>query len=252
MNLGCGTLIALAVLVVLAGKLIPHGSTTVPPPHGAEVFKDQERVSGAGAARERAIKPSSNGGPSPQVPSLESVLSDVKLWIDEKAKEAEHNVLERAALPAGAGPAAEVLAKVGEDARALVTQGMANAVTMAAAPSPPLTVEKSPSTSLSMPAKPATRSGAPQSSGARLAVEGRDPVFNNPWNHAVEPVERYLKQHVHDAASIEMLEWGQVELTRDGYQVRCVYKSKNVLGKMATQSRLFVLNHLGQVVDIRD
>jgi hypothetical protein len=90
------------------------------------------------------------------------------------------------------------------------------------------------------------------SAGSRLAVEGRDPVFNNPWNHAVAPVERYLKQHVHDAASIELLEWGQVEVTPHGYQVRCVYKSKNVLGKMATQSRLFVMDREGKVIDIRD
>jgi hypothetical protein len=68
----------------------------------------------------------------------------------------------------------------------------------------------------------------------------------------VEPVERYLKQHVHDAASIEVLEWGQVEVAREGYQVRCVYKSKNVLGKLTTQSRQFVLDHSGKVIDIRD
>lgn len=250
MNLGCGTLIALLVLVFLAGKIIPHGPTASPPPHGAPAVKGRGTPDSV-ISREKTVKPLEKLVQEPVEPSFESVLSDLKSWIDEKAQEAQNNVMERAALPSGSGPAAEVLAKAGEEAKTLLSQRIADAVASSAATSQSAPAEKVETKPTPTPLNP-VRPGVPGATGPRLAVEGRDPVFNNPWNHAVEPVERYLKQHVHDAASIELLEWGQVEVTRDGYEVRCVYKSKNVLGKMATQSRLFVLDHAGRVTDIRD
>jgi len=241
MNFGCGTLIVLLLLVVVAGKLIPHGSTkTLQPQTSPAGVKGQV----SGVARDKTVKPSAKPLEAPHEPSFESILSELKSWLDEKAEEAEHHVLERAALPEG--PAAEVLAKVGEEAKTLVTQRIAEASAPPVITPQPVQPEKSNTKSAG------AHSVMPSSTGVKLAVEGRDPVFNNPWNHAVEPVESYLKQHVHDAASIEVLEWGQVEVAREGYQVRCVYKSKNVLGKLTTQSRLFVLDHSGKVIDIRD
>lgn len=248
MNFGCGTLVGLLFLVVVAGKLIPHGSgVPAPTPASQGVIKGQ---ASGGVVRERSAKSPAKTVDDSQEPSLETMLSGLKTWLDEKASEAEQHVIERAALPAG--PAAEVLAKVGEEAKTLVTQRIAEVTAPKAPPSQPVSPEKA----VNKPTLPGhvnpAHALAPSSVGAKIAVEGRDPVFNNPWNHAVEPVERYLKQHVHDAASIEMLEWGQVEVVREGYQVRCIYKSKNVLGKMTTQSRLFILDHLGKVIDIRD
>jgi hypothetical protein len=248
MNFGCGTLIVLMILVVVAGKLIPHGPAAS---SQAAQSSGKAQIANAPVPREKVIKPSPRVIEESQTPSFEAMLSALKTWVDEKATEAEQNVLTRAALPAGAGPAAEVLAKVGEEAKTLVTQRIAEVTSPPEVPSPPAPPEKAKGKSAPVhpgPAHPVVSS----TSGAKLAVEGRDPVFNNPWNHAVEPVERYLKQHVHDAASIEVMEWGQVEVAREGYQVRCVYKSKNVLGKMTTQSRLFVLDHTGKVIDIRD
>lgn len=246
MNFGCGTLIALVLLVVAAGKLIPHGSTKPSPPQASPGgIKGQ----GSGVDRGSFVKLPAKALEEPQGPSFEAMLAELKKWLDEKALEAEHHVLDRAVLPAG--PTAEVFAEVGEQAKALVTQKIAEVSSPSVPPPQTFPAEKTlpkSATSRTSPATPVT----PLSSGAKLAVEGRDPVFNNPWNRAVEPVERYLKQHVHDAASIEVLEWGQVEVTREGYQARCVYKSKNVLGKMTTQRRLFVLDHSGKVIDIRD
>jgi hypothetical protein len=250
MNFGCGTLIALLLLVIVAGKLIPHGPATPSPQQGVQKGGKPQAAGGL-VPKEKLVKPSPSVLEEPQARSFEEMLSGLKTWVEEKAMEAEHNVLTRAALPAGAGPAAEVLAKVGEETKTLVTQRIAEVALPQAAPTQPAPSEK-----VQVKSPPAHRSPshpvASPSSGVKLAVEGRDPVFNNPWNHAVEPVERYLKQHVHDAASIEVLEWGQVEVAREGYQVRCVYKSKNVLGKMTTQGRLFVLDHSGKVIDIRD
>lgn len=256
MNFGCGTLIALVLLVIVAGKLIPHGTVTPSQQQGGPNGVKSQGTGGF-VPKEKVVKPHPKVLEEPQKPSFEAMLSGLKTWVEEKAMEAEQNVLTRAALPAGAGPAAEVLAKVGEETKALVTQRIAEVALPQAAPpqsapsekvAPPEKAKMRPPQAQTSPAHPV---GSPFP-GVKLAVEGRDPVFNNPWNHAVEPVERYLKQHVHDAASIEILEWGQVEVAREGYQVRCVYKSKNVLGKMATQGRLFVLDRTGKVIDIRD
>ena len=89
-------------------------------------------------------------------------------------------------------------------------------------------------------------------SSRKPMVPGKDAVFNNPWNRSVDQVDRYLKHHVHDAASLEILEWGEVTPNPKGYEVRCTYKSKNVLGKWATRTSIFVLNAEGTVMDIKD
>lgn len=259
MNLGCGTLIFLIVLVGLAGQLIPHGKSvtasvpqqrsesqaSVPPVKKSPVHQ------GNTAAATQAVSPTVQSEPEGAANiSLEGLLSGLKGWIDERAKAAES----RAGLPPASGPAVEVLAKAGEEVKDAVAGKIAETVARSALNHVSSTEQtakpqKSESPSMVPPTKAPTGSLPP---GGRLALEGKDPVFNNPWNQAVEPVERYLKQHIHDTASIEILEWGQVEALRDGYQVRCIYKSKNVLGKMTTQSRLFIMSHEGKVVDIKD
>jgi hypothetical protein len=185
---------------------------------------------------------------------------ELKGWIDRQAKDAEQTGGRQLDRPqSNQSPTSEILAKMGEEARVAVTERFSEVVNQSGlAPSAMMTPKGESATVRPLVSKPPSPPAPPlvtaksASSGSRMAVEGRDPVFNNPWNHAVAPVERYLKQHVHDAASIELLEWGQVEVTPHGYQVRCVYKSKNVLGKMATQSRLFVMDREGKVIDIRD
>lgn len=87
---------------------------------------------------------------------------------------------------------------------------------------------------------------------SRGANGERSIVFNNPWNGSVWQVERYLKRHLHDTTSFEALEWGQVVESAKGYQVRCKFRSKNVLGIYATQSKLFLLNKSGEVYAVRD
>ena len=259
MNLGCGTLIFLMVLVGLAGQLIPHGksvSTSVPQQRNesqASVppVKKSPVHQGNSAAATQAVSPTVQLAPEGAANlSLEGLLSGLKGWIDERAKAAEN----RAGLPPASGPAVEVLAKAGEEVKAAVAGKIAETVARSAlnqvsSSEQAAKSQKSESPSM-VPATKAAPGALPP--GGRMALEGKDPVFNNPWNQAVEPVERYLKQHVHDATSIEILEWGHVEALRDGYQVRCIYKSKNVLGKMTTQSRLFIMNHEGKVVDIKD
>jgi hypothetical protein len=89
--------------------------------------------------------------------------------------------------------------------------------------------------------------GKPQGSSGDRPV-----VFNDPWNGAVWQVERYLKQHLHDATSFEALEWGPVTRNAKGYQVRCKFRSKNVLGVYATQSKTFYLSRSGDVYAVKE
>lgn len=108
----------------------------------------------------------------------------------------------------------------------------------------------------------AVSSGRPpvrERAGPSPVLAGQDPsgsvsgaVINSPWNGSVEQVERYLKRHMHDADSMEFIEWGAVRQTRQGYEVRCTFRSRNVLGKVATQSKNFMLTPEGEVSDIRD
>lgn len=79
---------------------------------------------------------------------------------------------------------------------------------------------------------------------------GVDAVFNNPFTDAVEQVERYLSQHVHDASSLKVIDWGQVEPVSDGYRVSCRYQSRNVLGKATVQTQWFTLDRQGRVIDV--
>ena len=77
-------------------------------------------------------------------------------------------------------------------------------------------------------------------------------VFNNPWDDSVDQVARYLKRHTHDADSMEFLEWGKVKASERGYQVRCKFRSRNVLGRYAVQNKLFLLDRQGNITEIKD
>jgi hypothetical protein len=77
-------------------------------------------------------------------------------------------------------------------------------------------------------------------------------VFNNPWDRSVWQVERYIKKHLYDAGSYEAVEWGAVSVTAKGYQVRCKFRSKNLLGATVLQSKQYYLSAKGDVYAVRD
>jgi hypothetical protein len=134
-----------------------------------------------------------------------------------------------------------------------------------AAKAPAIQIAAKPDSPLSASSKPRIppASGKPPNQTPAAAVEspkalapvpppGKAVVFNSPWNQSVEQVERYLKRHAHNADSIEVMEWGKVARVGQGYQVRCTFRSRNVLGKVATASKVFVLDKNGEVTDILD
>jgi hypothetical protein len=116
----------------------------------------------------------------------------------------------------------------------------------AAAPQKPADAPKKPPS----PPQP-VRPDAAKVQGKPASGE-RNIVFNNPWNGSVWQVERYLKRRLYDAASFEPIEWGPVVGNAKGYRVQCKFRSKNVLGVYATQTRTFFLDRNGEVYAVKD
>jgi hypothetical protein len=99
------------------------------------------------------------------------------------------------------------------------------------------------------PAKPAQSNGEKKTSGT--PPQARTLVINGPWNSILRQAERHLKKSLHDADSFEALEWSPVVENKKGYQVRCKFRAKNVLGIYATQSKTVFLNKAGEVYAVK-
>jgi hypothetical protein len=112
-----------------------------------------------------------------------------------------------------------------------------------------------------LPAKPLPPAKKPAAAKTRseavppspVPADTRRPaVYNDPWDNSVAQVEHYIKRSLHDASSFEAQEWGKVEETKGGYRVRCTYRSRNLLGAVAIQTRTFLLNREGEVYAVKD
>ena len=269
LNLGCGTLVVLFLLIATAGKFLPHQGRDTPvsarperlppakpvkriqPP--AEPTETKSVVKPALPHKTLAIeskKPESRqppANPAPSAPAPVPKVSD-NAWPDvltglltelEKRVKTESKAPSREA--AKSPPARAVSSGLeGEPPQSAKPRTSATTVE-------PTRSERSP---VKSPAEPETRVWEP-AGGPKSAV-GKPKVINSPWDQSVEPVKLYLKRHIHDADSLEVLQWGKVKATARGYEVRCKYRSKNVLGQYATQDRLFVLDADGVVTDVRD
>lgn len=278
LNLGCGTLVVLFLLIATAGKFLPHQGRDTPisakPEHmppakpvkriepPAEPPAPKPVVKPALPPRAQAIEPKKPEFRQPPVdpatpaPFPVPKVSD-KAWPDVLSgllTELENRVKPEPKAPsreAAKSPPARAVSSglEGEPPQSAKSKpGDATPKPRAsAATAEPTRRERSP---VKGPAEPETRVWEP-AGGPKPAV-GKPKVINSPWDQSVEPVQRYLKRHIHDADSLEILQWGKVKATTRGYEVRCKYRSKNVLGQYATQDRLFVLDADGVVTDVRD
>lgn len=257
MNLGCGTLIFLVILVVVSGNLIPHGEGS-----GDKGKRQEASVSSQESAQKGMIqkgrppegKSSSEEAEQPHLQGqdptriLEGWVRQFSLWVGEGH------------LEASLGPLAE---RVSNSLKAMDVEHLvegAQGVMQADRRQPPnpkgveaqdrsVPVQNGRPEAISKSSQVPSEAPVPGRSEAR---PGKHLVFNNPWSRSVDQVERYLKDHVHDPSSIEFLTWGQVAVTGSGYEVRCEYRTRNVLGKSTQQSQLFILDREGRVTDVRD
>jgi hypothetical protein len=278
LNLGCGTLVVLFLLVATAGKFLPHQGRDTPvsaKPERLPPAKPVKRIQPPAEppAPKSVVKPA----PAPGTPAIESkkpesrqppanpatpapapvpkasgkawpdVLTGLLTELEKRVKpEPKAPSREAAKTPPAKAESPGLAGEPPQSARS--TPGDATPKPRAPAATVELTRnEKSP---VKSPAEPETRVWEP--AGGPKPAAGKPKVINSPWDQSVEPVKLYLKRHIHDADSLEVLQWGKVKATARGYEVRCKYRSKNVLGQYATQDRLFVLDADGVVTDVRD
>jgi len=118
----------------------------------------------------------------------------------------------------------------------------------------PVAIEPKPEEKFLKVTPSANHGVAPSGASADAAPPAarKNMVFNNPWDDSVDQVVRYLKRHTHDADSMEFVEWGKVKASERGYQVRCKFRSRNVLGRYAVQNKLFLLDRQGNITEIKD
>ncbi|NQD37452.1 hypothetical protein HPT27_10470 [Permianibacter sp. IMCC34836] len=78
-----------------------------------------------------------------------------------------------------------------------------------------------------------------------------DVVFNSPLDGSVLQVEKFLERTLKDPSSFEAISWGAVEKNQNGtFRVRCQYRAKNSFGGFVIETKVFVLDSTGQVINV--
>ena len=279
LNLGCGTLLVLFLLVATAGKFLPHGDKAVKTAAKPVVTKSHEPKNGhethslPSVTEQRTSTAKMTVSPDQKTPQpkpvasharenpkigFDSLLSQLGDWVGRSERGGPQ--------PAPAYPSAPAIKSDKLPRAAIKTSPASQPAVPSHVVSGPVPnaavkpeIHRTASSKLlvdpvsSPPPSPASSVlSGPVARMPDAVLAGKSVVFNSPWNQSVEQVERYLKRHTHNADSIEVLEWGKVARVDQGYQVRCTFKSRNVLGNVATQSKVFVLDKNGEVSDIRD
>jgi hypothetical protein len=272
LNLGCGTLVVLFLLIATAGKFLPHQGRDTPispKPERVPAPKPVKRVQppaepsapkpvakpapSAKATVSETLPKSQEPGPKPVTAppkvaekAWPDVLSSLLTELEQRVKPEAKPSSREAAKPSPIKPAApkvEPPTPKPDSTKPSVASSKPRATMATAEPGRERTPAKT-------SAEPETRVWEPP--GGAKTPAGKAKVINSPWDQSVEQVLFYLKRHIHAADSLEVIEWGKVKPSERGYQVRCKYRSKNVLGQYATQDRLFVLDQDGVVTDVRD
>ena len=256
-HLGCGTLVVLFLLVATAGKFLPHRAPGGGDPAPAAAAKGQ------GEAGQRAGKPVATAKPPASARERSAPPAPRPGESAGKTVPAESGARVSEVLGSVWAAFERFVTPVASKDSAAATTASASGKSVPRTESPPAGTSTAPPRT-GRPAAAAAAGNTGNASAGRAAQApvagpapplppgGKPVVFNSPWDQSVEQVERYLKRRTHDPDSIEFIEWGKVQAASGGYQVRCTFRSKNVLGKVATQSRLFVLDARGEVVDVRD
>ena len=276
LNMGCGTLIVLFLLVATAGKFLPHRNQQVPPGQKATTAAPEIKKTERGKGREKEV-------PAPASPKTGLSRSHTPEK-DEPNQQPQKSLLPESQLLnslnlflSGAGMPLNQAVLSGHHAAENPpsgrpsTPGIINANDIKAERKGPAETpssgqvqnknhiprsEESGTKSVAqhqqdkatLPRTDETRSG----SDLPFIGNSKPRVFNSQWDGSVEPVKRYLRQHLHDAESVEIVEWGKVMYLNGNYQVRCSFRSRNVLGNTVTLRKLFIMSREGEVIDVRD
>lgn len=98
------------------------------------------------------------------------------------------------------------------------------------------------------------RKSEARSNAARAAQADSTPVVSNSaWDGSVRQVQQYLKAHLKDPSSLEVIEWSPVASgPGNDFTVRVKYRAKNSIGGYAIEQKVFRLNASGAVTGVSD
>lgn len=266
LNLGCGTLIVLFLLVATAGKFLPYRDKSSAAPQTNQKAqsvtsrpKPELPSGGKKAVSPESAESTQKSGTSTKKPIsdragevLAGLVSSLQDLVGPEEKKVRNSPPSKP--PVVKKPSLSQESAPPDSANVSKKPVLTDVPTSSAEPRSPSQIHRpQPQFEPGGAGREETPAGPSPKAGAPSRLPGKSVVFNSPWDQSVAQVERYLKRRMHDASSMEILEWGKVSLTdRGGYQVRCTFRSKNVLGNYATQSKVFVMNKDGDVIDIRD
>lgn len=284
-NLGCGSLLLIFLVVALVGKFMPHSAGTSEK-QSARVSQSRGTPPVSSKVPVRHDLPEAVGGyeiASRMITTVRGVMDDLiagsripPTGMTVGAMAGDRPNLHDTASTSGSGAGQSAADKVRlpavrtpessgtSDGFGAVSEAMGMLASFVGSDEmthslPGLSGDKKPNAlpvkvkpgGIAIQEKPDTsRSAASAKQDEPDTISGA--VINSPWNGSVEQVEHYLRRHTHDADSMEFIEWGKVRQTPQGFEVRCTFRSRNVLGKVATQSKNFLLTPEGDISDIRD
>jgi len=84
-----------------------------------------------------------------------------------------------------------------------------------------------------------------------LPQQGMPVVFNTTYDGSVWQIKDWLKSHVLDYSTLQVLHWGKVTDVKGGFTVHVTFKARNKAGKYVTSDVVFDLDSQGNILGMK-
>lgn len=86
--------------------------------------------------------------------------------------------------------------------------------------------------------------------------EAKPTIYNSSYDGSVRQVKEYIKENLNDPESCKFITWSNVtDFVNQGdttYQVFCKFRAKNAFGAYVLESKRFLLNKKGEIINVYD
>ncbi len=79
-----------------------------------------------------------------------------------------------------------------------------------------------------------------------------DIVYNQTMDGSVRQVKMWCQENLGGPESLEFFRWSLVKKTKDGFTVRCKYRSRNSSGEYVLADQIFYMNANGKIIKVLD
>jgi len=79
-----------------------------------------------------------------------------------------------------------------------------------------------------------------------------DIVYNQTLDGSVQQVKIWCQENLGEPELLEFFRWGLVKKTKDGFTVRCKYRSRNSSGEYVSADQIFYMNANGKIIKVLD